>query len=102
MFSKYKKSQAAPGPVAAAAAAAPVPEAAPTVTRRAAPQKAAAQAAPADKERKRKERMGEIKLELHRVLLDNLNLAALETATEADLRREIGAISAEFLQERSV
>ncbi|MEO0938689.1 MAG: CpaF family protein [Pseudomonadota bacterium] len=104
MFSKYKKSQAAPGPVAAAAAAIPeaaAPEA-PKVARRAPPQKAAAQAAPIDKERKRKERMGEIKLELHRALLDNLNLAALETATETDLRREIGAISAEFLQDRSI
>ena len=102
MFSKYKKSQATPGPVAAAAAAKPAEAEAPKVARRTAPPKAAAQAAPADKERKRKERMGELKLELHRALLDNLNLAALETATENDLRREIGAISAEFLQERAV
>ena len=41
------------------------------------------QVAPVDKERKRKEeRLGEIKLELHRRLLDNLNLSALDTATE--------------------
>ena len=42
-----------------------------------------------DKERKRKERISEIKIELHRAPLDNLNLAALDTATEADLRTEI-------------
>jgi len=55
-----------------------------------------------DKELKRKERLGEIKLELHRVLLDNLNLAALDTATESDLRTEIGAISAEYLEDNNI
>ena len=61
-----------------------------------------AQAAPVDKERKRKERLGEIKLELHKRLLDNLNLGALESATEADLRSEIVAISGEALDELGV
>jgi pilus assembly protein CpaF len=36
------------------------------------------QASPVDKEKKRKERLGEIKLELHKRLLDNLNLGALD------------------------
>jgi pilus assembly protein CpaF len=58
--------------------------------------------APVDKEKKRKERLGEIKLELHKRLLDNLNLAALESATEADLRAEIVAISTEALEEMAV
>jgi len=61
-----------------------------------------AQAAPVDKERKRKERLGEIKLELHKRLLDNLNLSALETASESDLRSEIVAISGEALDEMGV
>ena len=61
-----------------------------------------AQAAPVDKERKRKERLGEIKLELHKRLLDNLNLSALETASESDLRAEIVAISGEALDEMGV
>ena len=61
-----------------------------------------AQAAPVDKERKRKERLGEIKLELHKRLLDNLNLGALDTATESDLRSEIVAISGEALDEMGV
>ncbi|MEL7281229.1 MAG: CpaF family protein [Pseudomonadota bacterium] len=58
--------------------------------------------APVEKERKRKERLAEIKLDLHRSLLDNLNLAALDTATESDLRAEISSISAEVLQEKSI
>ena len=47
--------------------------------------------APMDKERKRKERLSEIKLELHKVLLENLNLSALEHASEQELRQEINA-----------
>ncbi|MEM6588558.1 MAG: CpaF family protein [Pseudomonadota bacterium] len=61
-----------------------------------------AQTVPVEKERKRKERMAEIKLDLHRSLLDNLNLAALDSATEADLRAEISSISSEVLQEKSI
>ncbi len=56
----------------------------------------------ADKEKKRKERLMELKVELHKRLLDNLNLSALETATESDLRAEIVAISTEALDEMSV
>ncbi|MEO9825238.1 MAG: CpaF family protein [Paracoccaceae bacterium] len=61
-----------------------------------------AQAGPVDKERKRKERLGEIKLELHKRLLDDLNLSALDTASESDLRAEIVAISGESLDEMGV
>ncbi len=60
---------------------------------------AAAQVVAADKERKRKDRMSELKVELHKRLLDNLNLAALESATESDLRQEIVSISTEALEE---
>ncbi|MEM6888690.1 MAG: CpaF family protein [Pseudomonadota bacterium] len=107
MFSKYKKPQSTPD--------AQVPDAAGTVTSiakqkpaastgvtRKTPPQAPAKAQPEDKERKRKERMGEIKLDLHRVLLENLNLSALESATEQDLRQEISAIASEFLEERSI
>ncbi|MEJ1991883.1 MAG: CpaF family protein [Maritimibacter sp.] len=72
------------------------------VHRREAPAKAPAQPAPANRERKRKERLSEIKVELHKQLLDNLNLAALETASEKDLRAEINAISAEVLTDMNV
>ena len=61
-----------------------------------------AAASPEDREVKRKQRMSEIKLELHRALLDNLNLAALEHASEADLRQEINDIAVEVLSEKSI
>ncbi len=109
MFSRYKKTGNAPKKPAVAPVAAPVatPEVAPAAapakaSLRKPPQKPAALPQPADKERKRKERLAEIKLDLHRALLDNLNLGALESATEADLRAEIGSITAEVLEERSI
>ncbi len=56
----------------------------------------------AEKEKKRKEKLAELKVELHKRLLDNLNLAALETASETSLRQEIASITAEALEEMSV
>ena len=113
MFARYRKEKA--NVVSAAAedktpakdtAAAPAPKAAvvtpPPASLRKPPQKGAAQPAPMDKERKRRERLGEIKLELHRSLLDNLNLSALDTATEADLRAEISSIAGEVLEEKGI
>ena len=64
--------------------------------------RAAAKAAPADKEKKRKERLAELKVELHKELLENLNLSAIESASEADLRAEITAIASETLEARGV
>ncbi|HEY0214366.1 MAG TPA: CpaF family protein [Paenirhodobacter sp.] len=58
--------------------------------------------AQSDKERKRKERLGELRLELHKRLLESLNLAALEHATETDLKSEIAAISTEAMTEMGV
>ncbi len=104
MFSRYKK-PAAPTAPAAPVSTLKMGTVAPAVSashRRALPVQDAATAAVQDKERKRKERMGELKVELHKRLLDNLNLAALETAPEADLRAEISAIVAEALGEMSV
>ena len=105
MFSKYKK-QGAATPNAGKPTLAAVPAAAPAAPERKSLMrslpKAHAEVAPMDKEKKRKERFGEIKLELHKALLDNLNLAALETATEADLRAEINAISQETMEELGI
>ncbi|MCM2560612.1 CpaF family protein [Lutimaribacter sp. EGI FJ00015] len=113
MFSRYKKQTApastaprpAPAPKAVApkpARAAAAPQPAPVSSARQAPQKTPAQVATADKERKRKERLGDIKLELHRSLLDNLNLSAIEAASEAELKAEISEIAAEVLSERGI
>ncbi len=109
MFSKYKKQSkssaneaAAPKPEADLKKVEAAPTAAPNNVIRKPSPKAAAEASAGDKERKRKERMGEIKLELHRSLLDNLNLAALETASEQELRAEINAITSEVLEEKAI
>ena len=114
MFSKYKKSggqggePGTPELTSIPGGQAPVPQgqaksavAEPTAKRRP-NSRTVAQVAPVDKEKKRKERLGEIKLELHKRLLDNLNLSALESATESDLRAEIVAISGEALDEMGV
>lgn len=119
MFSKYKKSPKGGG----IAPLAEVTTTAKTVTPEA-PSAAPAPAAPAnkiarkpgpvaavvtpeaatdeDKDRKRRVRLDEIKTEMHHRLLDNLNLSALETAKEADLRAEITSITSEQLGEMGV
>ncbi len=104
MFSRYKKS-ASEAPAAQAVATAAKPEVvktAPVKPVQKIATKRAAQAAPVDKEKKRKERLAEIKLELHRALLDNLNLAALDHASEAELKEEISAIATETLAEKAI
>ena len=107
MFSKYKKpgdvAVATPAPKAKAPAPQQQPEEAvapkPASMRRVAH---AATVAPQDRDVKRKQRMSDIKLELHRALLENLNLAALEHASEQDLRSEINEISTEILAEKYI
>ncbi|MEM6387650.1 MAG: CpaF family protein [Pseudomonadota bacterium] len=81
---------------------APAPKSTAVEVKRRTVSRSPAQAPAADKEKKRKERLGEIKLELHKELLDNLNLSALENASESDLRAEIVAISGEALDNMGV
>ncbi|QLQ19417.1 MAG: CpaF family protein [Exiguobacterium profundum] len=118
MFSRFKKPDAeaargpstapvtSPAPAARAAGAAPQAATgrAPTQMRPtpAALPKPSAEVIAAEKEKKRKERLMELKVELHKRLLDNLNLAAIEHASEASLKQEIASISAEALDEMSV
>jgi len=120
MFSRYKKTSdggangSAKGKAVAANAvakpaaksSAPPPEAPPAEAPKSLiknmPNKVAAEAGSGDKEKKRQDRLSEIKLQLHRELLDNLNLSALENASEKDLRQEIIAISNESLEEMGI
>ena len=106
MFNRYKKTdESKPKLVEVPISddgAQPKQKAAPAKTMRKADTKTAARVVPMDKEKKRKERLGEVKLELHKRLLDNLNLSALETASEADLRSEITSISAEALEDMAI
>ena len=103
MFSKYKKPEPAktPKPQLAAVNDAPAEEAPKKSLMKAMPARSG-DVAPQDREKKRKERLAEIKLELHKALLDSLNLAALETASEQDLRAEINAIANESLEEMGI
>ena len=114
MFSKFKKTDATSKPGASNVTelkTAPAKKAEPAKTD-AGPAPAAslrkpapttpARSAPADKEQKRKERLAEVKLELHKALLDNLNLAALDSASEKELRAEINAIATENLEEMGI
>lgn len=113
MFSRFKKNEEPgkkPAPTVAVGAAtpkvlAPPPGAKPVAAMRPMPVTVArspAEAVAADKEAKRKERLMELKVELHKRLLENLNLAALEHASEASLKQEISAITSEALDELSV
>ncbi|MBV1866341.1 MAG: CpaF family protein [Marinosulfonomonas sp.] len=108
MFSRYKKPDDA-GPKLVEVAKTEEAEtqksagAAKTQNQRKAPPKKPVTIVPMmDKEKKRKARLSEIKVELHKRLLDDLNLSALETASESDLRAEISAIAGEALEELSV
>ncbi|MFY0690648.1 MAG: CpaF family protein [Paracoccaceae bacterium] len=107
MFSRYKKNEppkSAPAAAPAAADQAPKPEAKiaepPKTMRR---QKASpAETVSKDKEIKRRQKLEEVRSQLHHRLLDNLNLSALETAPEAELKAEIIEICAEGLEEMSI
>ncbi len=116
MFSRFKKPDAAGAakPAAMAAVSSAQTSARPAVALApkpgipgrpmptAAAPRAPAELAAADKEKKRKDRLAELKQELHKRLLDNLNLAALEQASEASLKLEIASIASEALDEMSV
>ncbi|MES2666408.1 MAG: ATPase, T2SS/T4P/T4SS family [Pseudomonadota bacterium] len=111
MFSRFKKENAPvrPAPTAPVGAAtptvSPASAAKPALAVRpvaAVPQRPAAEAVAADKEKKRKDRLSDLKTELHKRLLENLNLAALEKASESSLKQEIAALSAEALDEMQV
>ncbi|MBU2865578.1 CpaF family protein [Pacificibacter marinus] len=112
MFSRYKKTDtkqaravtgapAQDAPVSQApqvAASAPKPKA--TVQRRDIQRTEVI--VPEEKDRKRKERISDIKVSMHQRLLEDLNLAALESAPEKELKLEIAAITTEFLNEEGM
>ncbi|MBY6201265.1 CpaF family protein [Maritalea mobilis] len=112
MFSKYRK-PGTPKLSEVPAASQPQPEAAtsgdatdkPKVARKQVPVSeipVAATPSNDEKDAKRRQRLDEIKTEMHHRLLDNLNLSALETAKESELRAEITAITSEQLAEMGV
>ncbi|MEP5761640.1 MAG: CpaF family protein [Litoreibacter sp.] len=109
MFSRYKKpgssSPEAEAPQPAQQQEKKASQAAAKVapTRRAAkPEISAVDTAAEDKALKRRQKLEEVRSVLHHRLLDNLNLAALESAPDADLRAEIIEICAEGLEELQI
>ena len=106
MFSRFQKSTPAGRPAQGSStptAAAPADKAAFAARAQAqAPQRPPAEAIAADKEKKRKERLTELKVEIHKRLLEDLNLSAIESATEQSLRGEIAALATEALDDMSV
>ncbi len=54
------------------------------------------------KDIKRRQRLLDIRMDLHKRLLETLNLAALDKATDEDLKREVAAITREGLREMGV
>ena len=54
------------------------------------------------KERKRQDKLLDVRMELHKKLLETLNLTVLDKASEQELRREINLIAAEGLREMGV
>lgn len=54
------------------------------------------------REQKRLEKLLGIRMEIHKRLLETLNLSAIENASEADLRREIASITREGIHEMGV
>ncbi|MCX7287313.1 MAG: CpaF family protein [Rhodobacterales bacterium] len=106
MFSRFsnKPTTTAPRPGTTAPATTAAVERSGMAARAAAPvsQKAAAEALSADREKKRKERLTELKVAIHRRLLEDLNLSALEAASEQQLKTEIASVASEALDEMSV
>jgi pilus assembly protein CpaF len=108
MFNRYRKettskpvtisSDPAQIKAEAAAAAAAASAAAAAATARG-DIRPAAKAVPANAADQRKQRINRIKSDMHKRLLENLNLAALEKASEAEVRAEISSITAEALSE---
>jgi len=110
MFARYRKDTSIKPVPAAPVQDAPKPKVAPSPSS-AAPQPApatrqearkAARADVPDKIAQRKLRINALKSDLHKRLLEDLNLAALEKASEAEVRAEISAIVAEALSEFDV
>ena len=54
------------------------------------------------REEKRREKLLDVRMELHKKLLETLNLAVLDKATEQDLKREITVIASEGLRELGI
>ena len=99
MFKRYVKPEAPPAPSIEPIKQTPQQKA---VAKANAERKKAAAAPVSEaqvRDKKRQEKLLEVRMDLHKKLLETLNLTVLDKATEQDLRREIQVIAAEGLRE---
>ncbi|MGG7566679.1 ATPase, T2SS/T4P/T4SS family [Rhodovulum sp. DZ06] len=104
MFRKYQKPASGKDALKAPPPPALEPDApppSPKLVRSAAPEPTVDEAE-AVREAKRRNRLLNIKVDLHRRLLETLNLAVIDRVPEAELRREIAAIAREGLRDMGV
>ncbi|WGI22856.1 CpaF family protein [Amylibacter sp. IMCC11727] len=107
MFKRYQKPSSKPAAPSEPPLELNQADVAPSAAPKAAPKREAkapqkvvpAKAEPVSREQRRAQKLMDIRLDMHTRLLENLNLGAIETASEQDLRREIAAICADGLQE---
>ncbi len=102
MFRKYQRIQDAPNPPKLEADAQEKALKAKQRQERERRSVSSAEIAEISRDAKRQEKLLDVRMELHKRLLETLNLGALERATEQDLRREISAITREGLRENGV
>jgi len=99
MFKRYARSEAPSAPTLVA------PEPSVAATQKKMSERKAAAAAPKEtsessaRDKKRADKLLDIRMDLHKKLLETLNLTVLDKASEQDLRREINAITVEGLRE---
>lgn len=107
MFKRYQKTPAKPAAPSEPALeltqadAAPAAKAAPKEASQA-PKPVPAKTDNVSREDRRAQKLMDIRLDMHTRLLENLNLGAIESASEQDLRRKISAICSDGLQEMGI
>lgn len=97
MFKRYAKSDQPQAPTLSAEA--PSLDTPPAKAKEARPERKQQAGGDATRDEKRRDRLLDVRMELHKRLLETLNLAVLDKASEAELRREIASISTEGLRE---
>ncbi|MXU65334.1 CpaF family protein [Oceanomicrobium pacificus] len=100
MFRRYKKDEVVPAAPSIDVEAAEKTRA--LMKRGVEAQEDPALVAEREREEKRRERILEVRMSVHKKLLETLNLAAIEKADENDLKREINTIARETLRDLGV
>ena len=99
MFKRYARTQTPSPSIATGPVPVETPQPRPQPEKQAAkPETTAVQS----REEKRREKLLDVRMDLHKKLLETLNLSVIDKATDQELKREIGVISAEGLRELGI